>query len=192
MYDTKSKIKFYSLGSEKIDFSKINSKDFLDSSKPVVVSEGFNKALKNVIDKDIEFLSNKVKKIIKEIKKILVINNINNEELKDDIKVIDDIVNEVESIISNTIIEKENFKLGLFSTNKKEKKQKHKSMEDCINVLSKYQAELISIKNEYNKLNQRKEVLKDSVYDETSDDEPSLEDPLERTINFYLNKQKEN
>lgn len=192
MYDTKSKIRFYSLGSEKIDFSKINSKEFLDSSKPVVVSEGFNKALKSVIDKDIEFLSNKVKKIIIEIKKLLVINNIDNEEIKDDIKVIDDIVNEVESVISTIIIQKENVKLSLFSTNKKEKKKRNKNLEDCINILSKYQTELISIKNEYNKLNQRKEVLKDSVYDETSDDEPSLEDPLERTINFYLNKQKEN
>lgn len=192
MYDTKSKIRFYSLGSEKIDFSKINSKDFLDSSKPVVVSEGFNKALKSVIDKDIEFLSNKVKKIIIEIKKVLVINNIDNEEIKDDIKVIDDIVNKVESVISTIIIQKENVKLSLFSTNKKEKKKRNKNLEDCINILSKYQTELISIKNEYNKLNQRKEVLKDSVYDETSDDEPSLEDPLERTINFYLNKQKEN
>lgn len=191
MYDTKSKIKFYSLGSEKIDFSKINNKEFLDSSKPVVVSEGFNKALKNVIDKDIEFLSNKIKKIIKEINKLLIANNLSEDEINADIKRIDDIVNEVESIISKAIIEKENIKLGLFSTNKKEKKQRYKNIEDCISILSKYQTELISIKNEYNKLNQRKDVLKDSVFDEKNE-EIVKEDPLERTINFYLNKQKEN
>ena len=147
MYDTKSKIKFYSLGSEKIDFSKIDNKEFLDSSKPVVVSEGFNKALKNVIDKDIEFLSNKIKKIIKEINKLLIANNLSEDEINADIKRIDDIVNEVESIISKAIIEKENIKLGLFSTNKKEKKQRYKNIEDCISILSKYQTELISIKN---------------------------------------------
>lgn len=191
MYDTKSKIKFYSLGSEKIDFSKIDNKEFLDSSKPVVVSEGFNKALKNVIDKDIEFLSNKIKKIIKEINKLLIANNLSEDEINADIKRIDDIVNEVESIISKAIIEKENIKLGLFSTNKKEKKQRYKNIEDCISILSKYQTELISIKNEYNKLNQRKDVLKDSVFDEKNE-EIVKEDPLERTINFYLNKQKEN
>lgn len=191
MYDTKSKIKFYSLGSEKIDFSKIDNKEFLDSSKPVVVSEGFNKALKNVIDKDIEFLSNKIKKIIKEINKLLIANNLSEDEINADIKRIDDIVNEVESIISKVIIEKENIKLGLFSTNKKEKKQRYKNIEDCISILSKYQTELISIKNEYNKLNQRKDVLKDSVFDEKNE-EIVKEDPLERTINFYLNKQKEN
>ena len=191
MYDTKSKIKFYSLGSEKIDFSKIDNKEFLDSSKPVVVSEGFNKALKNVIDKDIEFLSNKIKKIIKEINKLLIANNLSEDEINADIKRIDDIVNEVESIISKAIIEKENINLGLFSTNKKEKKQRYKNIEDCISILSKYQTELISIKNEYNKLNQRKDVLKDSVFDEKNE-EIVKEDPLERTINFYLNKQKEN
>lgn len=191
MYDTKSKIKFYSLGSEKIDFSKIDNKEFLDSSKPVVVSEGFNKALKNVIDKDIEFLSNKIKKIIKEINKLLITNDLSQHEINADIKIIDDIVNEVESIISKAIIEKENIKLGLFSTNKKEKKQRYKNIEDCISILSKYQTELISIKNEYNKLNQRKDVLKDSIFDEKKD-ELVKEDPLERTINFYLNKQKEN
>ncbi len=110
MYDTKSKIKFYSLGSEKIDFSKIDNKEFLDSSKPVVVSEGFNKALKNVIDKDIEFLSNKIKKIIKEINKLLIANNLSEDEINADIKRIDDIVNEVESIIRKAKIEKENKK----------------------------------------------------------------------------------
>ncbi len=54
-------------------------------------------------------------------------------------------------------------------------------------MLSKYQTELISIKDEYNKLLKRKSVLQDALPAEESDAEP--EDPLERTINFYMKKQ---
>lgn len=191
MYDTKSKIKFYSLGSEKIDFSKIVNNEALDSSKPVVASKGFNKALKSVIAKDISFLSEKTSSIISEIIKLLAINNFNEEEIKGDIEKIDDIINDIEAVISKIIIEKESIKLGLFSTNKKEKKKKQKRLEECVNTLSKYQSELISIKNEYNKLKQRSEVLKDVVFDE-EDSDIIKEDPLERTINFYMSKEKGN
>lgn len=191
MYDAKSKIKFYSLGSEKIDFSKIIRDKKLDSSKPIIASKGFNKALKNVIDKDINFLSNNVEKIIKEITMLLVKCGIGNEEISSDIEKIDDVVNDVETIISKVIIEKESIKLGLFSTKKKEKKQRYKRLEDCVDTLSKYQSELISMKDEYNKLIQRKSVLKDEDLNEEEDDKPK-EDPLERTINFYMSKQNSN
>lgn len=190
MYDTKSKIKFYSLGSEKIDFSKIVNNEQLDSSKPVITSKGFNKALKSVIDKDIAFLSDKVKNIIHEVQKVLVTNGFVDETISDKIENIDDIVNEVEVIISNVIIEKESIKLNLFSTNKKQKKQRYKKLGESVDVLSKYQTELISIKNEYNKLAQRKMVLKDTIFDDDNT-ETTKEDPLERTINFYMSKQKE-
>ena len=56
MNDTKPKIKFYSMGSQKIDFSKILNDVNLDASKPVTISSGFNNALRSVIDKDIDFL----------------------------------------------------------------------------------------------------------------------------------------
>lgn len=191
MHDTKSKIKFYSLGSEKIDFSKIINNKVLDSCKPVVASKGFNKALKSVIEKDISFLSEKATNIISEIIKILTINNFNNEKLNGDIEKIDDTLNEMETVISKIIIEKENIKLGLFSTNKKEKKKKQKGLEECVNILTKYQSELISIKNEYNKLKRRSEVLKDVVFEE-EDSDIIKEDPLERTINFYMSKEKGN
>lgn len=192
MNDTKSKIKFYSLGSEKIDFSKIINNESLDSSKLVVTSKGFNKALKSVIAKDISFLSEKASSIVSEIIKILTINNFNDEEIKSDIEKIDDTLNEIEIITSKIIIEKESIKLGLFSTNKKEKKKKQKRLEECINTLTKYQSELISIKNEYNKLKQRSEVLKDVVFDEEKVSYTIEEDPLERTINFYMSKEKGN
>ncbi len=190
MYDTNSKIKFYSLGSEKIDFSKITNNEQLDSSKPVIASKGFNKALKSVIDKDIAFLSDKVKSIIMEIQKILVTNGFVDEMISDKIENIDDIVNEVEVIISKVIIEKESIKFNLFSTNKKQKKQRYKKLEESVEALSRYQTELISIKNEYDKLAQRKMVLKDTIFDDDNT-ETTKEDPLERTINFYMSKQKE-
>ncbi len=191
MYDTNSKIKFYSLGSEKIDLSKIKNNEGLDSSKPVVASKEFNKALKSVIDKDINFLSGKTSNIVKEIIKLLLINNFINEKIRDDIENIDDTINDVEAIISKIIIEKENIKLGIFTTNKKEKKKTQKKLEECINTISKYESELISIKNEYNKLKQRSGVVNDVVLDET-DLKKVKEGPLERTINFYVNKEKEN
>ena len=67
MIDVSEKIKFYSLGSEKIDFTKIQNFLNLDTSKPVVASKGFNKALKSVIDKDIDFLTISLKKLINKI-----------------------------------------------------------------------------------------------------------------------------
>lgn len=190
MHDNESKIKFYSLGSEKIDFSNISNWEPLDSSKPVIASKGFNKALKSVIDKDIALLSKKISDIVKEIKKTLVINNFTNENISDKVEDIDEIVNEVETTISRIIIEKESIKLKLFSTNKKLKKERLKNLSDAIDTLSKYQAELISISNEYNKLTQRKMFLKDDSFD-NENSKTKKEDPLERTVNFYMNKQKE-
>lgn len=190
MHDNESKIKFYSLGSEKIDFSNISNWEPLDSSKPVIASKGFNKALKSVIDKDIALLSKKISDIVKEIKKTLVINNFTNENISDKVEDIDEIVNEVETTISRIIIEKESIKLKLFSTNKKLKKERLKNLSDAIDTLSKYQAELISISNEYNKLTQRKMFLKDDSFD-NENSKTKKEGPLERTVNFYMNKQKE-
>lgn len=187
MNDVSSKIKFYSLGSEKIDFSKIISNDLIDSSKPIIVSNGFNKALKSVINKDINFLDNKLKSILKEIKKILVVNEFE-EDIDGNIENINDVVDNVEKLISKVIIKKGSIKVNIFSTNKKVKKGKQKSLDNAFDVLSKYQTELISIKNEYNKLIERKDVLKDTLFEETYE-EDIKEDPLERTINFYMSKQ---
>ena len=53
----------------------------------------------------------------------------------------------------------------------------------------KYQKELILVKNEYNKLDERKTIIKDVIVkdDEVKDKKEEL-DPLGRTINFYMNK----
>lgn len=189
MSKVNSKIKFYSFGSEKIDFSKIDNMLDLDTSKPVLVSKGFNKALRSVIEKDINFLSRKINDIVTNITKALSANNISPGKMDSDIKNIDLLINEIESLISYVIIEKENIKVSIFSSNKKDKKKKTKDLEELLSLLSKYETELIAIKNEYNKLSERKNVIK-IVENDVQED--SSDDPLERTINFYLNKQKNN
>ncbi len=191
MSDTNSKIKFYSLGSEKINLSKISNKDELDSKKTIIASEGFNNALKSVIEKDVNLLSDKVDKIAKEINKMLIINNFSDEKISDNIDDIDNIVNDVETIISKFIIEKESINVGIFTTNKKEKRKRYNDLDACVNSLLKYQTELVSVKNEYNKLLERKNVVVDVCFEENKK-EVSNENPLERTVNFYINKQKEN
>ena len=191
MSDTNSKIKFYSLGSEKINLSKISNKDELDSKKTIIASEGFNNALKSVIEKDVNLLSDKVDKIAKEINKMLIINNFSDEKISDNIDDIDNIVNDEETIISKFIIEKESLNVGIFTTNKKEKRKRYNDLDACVNSLLKYQTELVSVKNEYNKLLERKNVVVDVCFEENKK-EVSNENPLERTVNFYINKQKEN
>lgn len=182
-----SKVKFYNFGSEKIDFSKLENLLDLDASKPIVVSKGFNKALKTVIEKDIKLLQRKVKEIVKEITKIMVINNVSMKKLDDNIENIDNLIASIEILISDMIISKGNYKVGLFSLNKKEKKRKQSSLDQTLNALTNYQNEIVAIKNEYNKLKDRKSTLNDFVEEKTEEEKI---DPLERTINFYLNKQR--
>ena len=107
MKNVSPKIKFYSIGTQKIDFSKLNNELSLDMDKDVVVSESFNKALNTVINKDIKFLKNKVDKIINDINELLVINQINDIKLSGNINYLDDLNNDVELIISKLIVEKE-------------------------------------------------------------------------------------
>ena len=116
MKNVSPKIKFYSLWAKKIDLSKINNEVILDTDKDVVVSESFNKALNTVINKDINFLKNKVDKIICEINKLLVLNQINDTKLSGNINCLDDLNNDVELIISKLIIEKESIKFWIFRT----------------------------------------------------------------------------
>lgn len=189
MKNVSPKIKFYSIGTQKIDFSKLNNELSLDMDKDVVVSESFNKALNTVINKDIKFLKNKVDKIINDINELLVINQINDIKLSGNINYLDDLNNDVELIISKLIVEKESIKFGIFRTKRKAKKKKYNDLEECINKIMKYQKELILVKNEYNKLDERKTIIKDVIVedDEAKDKKEEL-DPLERTINFYMNK----
>ena len=142
--------------------------------------------LKSIINKDIESLDSKVKSINKRIMKELKINDfVSMEKLDNEIEKIDDIINSVEIIISNVIIEKDKIKVGIFSTNKKIKREKIASLSILKDSLVKSQTELIAIKDEYNKLIKRKKKVKEESYI----NKVNIEDPLERTVNFYMKKE---
>lgn len=189
MDDVRPKIKFYSMGSERLDFARLSGLKSFDSSKPVRASRNFNAALKSVIQKDIDFLSKKIDNITKEITKRLAINGTTLEKkLEGKIQNIDALIIDVETLISNVIIEKNSIKIGVFTTNKKKLKERISKLEDSAEFLAKCQSDLISIKNEYTKLVERNlSIADDGIEPEDNDDLPA-EDPLERTINFYMNK----
>ena len=181
-------IKFYSLGSKRLDLSKIGLKgEEIDLSKPVKTSKKFNEALNAVTKKDINVLNKKAKNIQSEItKRLAVAGTILKEKLDFEIKDIESLISRVDEITSNLIITKGNGRVGLFSSNKKLKKDNLKKMDECIEYLSKCQKELISMKNEYNKLMSRNTFI-EGVLINNGTEEETKEDPMERTINFYMN-----
>lgn len=191
MDSASSRIKFYSLGSEKIDLSKIISGNTLDKTKPVRPSKQFNEALNSVIKKDIAALNDKITSVLNDITKRLAFNGLTIEpKLTGDTKCIEKLINKIDELIGDLIIKKENIKIGLFTPNKKVLKEKVKQFENSIDFLSKCQTEFISMKNEYNKLVTRNTVIEGAILsDEKEDETPQKEDPIERTINFYMNKQ---
>lgn len=182
------KITFYSIDGKLINNLSSNKKEVLDSNKEIKTSKRFNTALKRVTQKDINYLKNKVIDIVKKMKKTLATNSVFMEdEIDDKIENIDEIISKTEEVISKLIIDKNNIKLGIFSTNKKAKKLKVMNLDRSINYLSKSLNDIISIKNEYNKLIDRsKNISELPVYPQ--EEEKKTEDPLERTINFYMNK----
>lgn len=194
MDTAESEIKFYSLGSKRLDLSKIGLKsEEIDLSKPIRTSKKFNEALNAVTRKDINVLNKKAKSIQSEItKRLAVAGTILKEKLDFEIKDIESLISRVDEITSNLIITKGNGRVGLFSSNKKLKKDNLKKMDECIEYLSKCQKELISMKNEYNKLMSRSTLIEDVLINDSNslsaDEEDTIEeDPMERTINFYMN-----
>ena len=181
-----NKIIFYSLGSQRLDFSKFNNIKNYDNNGPIKVSSNFNKALSKVIDKDINSLNNKIKEMIKGIEKYLAIRGVIIKFNETSLDKIDSIINFTEAKISELIIEKGNNKIGVFTSKKNEKRQRNLKLDECIDYLSKCMTDLISMKNEYNKLTKTKPKVVDTEENENT----NKEDPLERTISFYMNKEK--
>ena len=187
MNTAESEIKFYSLGCKRLDLSKIGLKgEKIDLSKPVKTSKKFNEALNAVTKKDINVLNKKAKNIQSEItKRLATAGTILKEKLDFEIKDIEPLINKVDEITSTLIITKGNGRVGLFSSNKKMKKNNLKKMDECIEYLSKCQKELISMKNEYNKLMSRNTFIEGVLINDGTEEE-TKEDPMERTINFYM------
>ena len=180
-------MKFYSL--EKSKLEGINKDNDLIDIKSLKSSKEFNEALASVINKDIAKLLLKLKNIIKDITKLLAKNGVTfNVPIECDINNIDEIINAVESKTSEMIIKKGNIKVGFFSSNKKEKKKSIENLEEDLKVMAKLQNDIMSLKNEYEKLNDRLNSIGYSAF--TKEEIEDSEDPLERTINFYMNKDK--
>lgn len=189
MNDSQLKIKFYGFGSERVDLSKIVNANisYQAESKPF---RQFNEALNTVIKKDINALDDKINSLINDITKRLAINGtILEVSLTGNVKTINELINKVEELLSNLIIKKENIKVGIFSTNKKQLKDKIKKLENSIDFISKCQKEFIMVKNEYNKIEERNKLVECALLEPDSED-VIAEDPIERTINFYMNKQE--
>ncbi len=193
MDENSVKIKFYSLDGKTVDVFNVKKNDIIDFDKDIKTNKNFNDALKKVLKKDMKLLANKVINIVNEITKKLAINGtILNDKLESDISKIDLIISDLENIISNLIIEKNSIKIRFFSSNKKEKKEKIKKLENSIEYISKSLNDIISIKDEYNKLDKRNKDLEDLVFEDVKNDEEDETDPLERTINFYMSKNEKN
>ena len=193
MDENSVKIKFYSLDGKTVDYFNVKKNDIIDFDKDIKTNKNFNDALKKVLKKDMKLLANKVINIVNEITKKLAINGtILNDKLESDISKIDLIISDLENIISNLIIEKNSIKIRFFSSNKKEKKEKIKKLENSIEYISKSLNDIISIKDEYNKLDKRNKDLEDLVFEDVKNDEEDETDPLERTINFYMSKNEKN
>lgn len=189
MNSTEPKIRFYNMDGKEISESQLKSKYDLDI-KEIKTSKDFNKALKIVINKDIKALSFKLANIIKEISKRLVIINMEfQNKLDDNIENIDSIINTIEEIVSNLIIKKNNIKVGFFSSDKKGKRNQIKVLDDGVSYLEKRLNDIISIKDEYNKLINRDKAIVGLDFEEDVLSEDTITDPLERTINFYMTKE---
>lgn len=191
MADDKIKIRFYSMDGKAVDTFNISKEDIVDSKKDIKISKDFSNALKTVIQKDIDRLSNKLVKTIKEINKHSIICEEKlDTNLDSKIENIDNIISEVEELLSRLIIRKNGIKIWFLSPHKKEKKAKIKTIQSAVDYISKCQNNIISIKNEYNKLVARNKNIANIDFEEelskTMKDEK--EDPLERTINFYMTK----
>lgn len=189
------KVKYYKLGDEsdyevisydnkRVEINNVKEKEKQEDEYSKTVTEG----LKNVLDKDIEELSNKLEVINKKIITTLATNNITyDEHLVNDITLVNDNLSIVENLISKVIIEKENTKIGIFTTKKNEKREKQQSLNEAVDYLTKCQNDIIALRDEYDKLLERKKQVKDVENKEEKDASASLE----QTINFYLNQKKE-
>ena len=176
MNSDEAKITFYTLENKEDKLSEKNE------------SKEYDEALKSIIEKDIALLNNNLNRITNEINKIKAIYGIVEIEFSPSLDNLKSIIKQIDDLIKNLIIKNDSIKLGIFSLNKKEKKKDKADLENSINSLQKYQIELISIKDEYNKLTERKESIKETK-EEVQKEETM---PLERTINFYLEKEKRN
>lgn len=171
-------IKFYSINDNNLEENKGSNNEF-------------DNALKVVLEKDVRALNEKINKIVLNIitsfSKCGVVFSLNK---KYDVQNIDELMNLVVDKINDLIMEKASIKIGIFTSNKKEKKEKIKTYDEVIEEINRYQDNINSVKNEYEMLKKRNNNIEETtdLYDTEEKKEEKEEDPLERTISFYMNK----
>ena len=145
----------------------------------------YGSALKSIIDKDMTLLNNNLNKIIEEVIRLYTM------YVGSTISIggIDDAIEKIDELINTITIKKNGVKVSMFSPRKKEKKEEQNVMDTHIDVLNKFKTELYSMKDEYNKLSERKSNIKDDYKPENTPEEVS---PLERTLNYFEKKEKGN
>ena len=148
--------------------------------------EEYNSALNNVIEKDIIRLARRLNDMIKTLQEQMNKENIfYNKTISSDINNIEDIIEDIKNIKKILIKEKRKSKPKILSFNRKKKKQKYNNILELLSCVERYQNNIISIKEEYNKLNSKLDIsYKRKEEIKTEDDS----DMLERTISFYMNK----
>ncbi len=172
-------IKFYSINDNNTEDNKALNKEFDD-------------ALKTVLEKDVRALDEKINKIILNVitsfSKCGIVFSL---DKKYGVQNIDELINLIADKINDLIMEKASIKIGIFTSNKREKKEKIKTYDEVIEELNRYQDNINSVKTEYEMLKKRNNNIEETkdLYDTEEKKEEKEEDPLERTISFYMNKE---
>ena len=177
------KIKFHSLNRSRIDRLKTGDVDNDYSSKEFKLSKKYNNALLSVIKKDIDMLLQQYKDKINNFVNTLSNNGINVDGFSSDISMIDDTLRNILKLEKDIYRKAKKIKLGMFSTSKKKTEKENK--EELYKYVVKTKNDIIFTKNEYIKLTRRINNVTNSREEEKDYIE---DDPLERTINFYMNK----
>lgn len=160
-------IKFYNFGEEsnyevinydnkKLEINNVHERKKEDE----IYSKTFTYGMKNILDKDIIDLSNKVEIINRRIINILSVNSIStNYEFDFNIKNIDAVLNTTSKIIDDISKQKNSIKIGIFTSKKQEKRKTVENLNSIIESITKSKNDLIALKDEYEKICKRKEKL---------------------------------
>ena len=177
------KIKFHSLNRSRIDRLKTSDIDNDYSSKEFKLSQEYNSVLLSVIKKDIDMLLQKYRNMINDLINTLSNNGISNNGFSSDISLIDDTLRNILKLEKDIHNKAKKIKVGMFSTNKKKTEKENK--EELYKYIVKTKNDIIFTKNEYIKLTRR---INNVTRNQEEEKDYIEDDPLERTINFYMNK----
>ena len=183
------KIKFYNINKDKINNFEDNFFSDIDLSKEIKISKEYSKALLSVIEKDVTKLKSKYNNVIKELKDVLKSNNLSLVKDKYLVDDIDTLLSDLDLILNEISKENKKIKVRILSSDKKNKKIRKSELNNLYAYIFRVKNDIIFIKNEYSKLTKRVSKIKAENNEEFTNEEKSNE-RLERTLNFYMNKEE--